>query len=179
MVSSDLNSIRTMVNSDLNSIRTLANSGLIFIWTLANSDLVFMWSELASGLGPNWLRSELTIAEVRIDQGLNRPRSELSDILTADILTKVLLKCFWSSPLPTIWILSKSLILIGGHGNRKAKFSKNKKKTFKNLEAGDLDVDNLTKLWRGTYISIGWYIHSFIHSVLLPVNGCRGTTDNF
>ena len=47
--------------------------------------------------------------------------------VTADILTKVLLECLWSSPLPTIWILSKSLILIGGHGNQKAKFSKNKK----------------------------------------------------
>ena len=32
--------------------------------------------------------------------------------VTADILTKVLLKYLWSSPLPTIWILSKSLILI-------------------------------------------------------------------
>ena len=42
--------------------------------------------------------------------------------VTADILKKVLLKCFWSSPLPTIWILSKSLIIIGGRGNRKAKF---------------------------------------------------------
>ena len=41
----------------------------------------------------------------------------------ADILTKVLLKCFWSSPRPTICILFKSLILIGGRGNRKAKFS--------------------------------------------------------
>ena len=48
--------------------------------------------------------------------------------VTADILTKVLLKCFWSSPLPTIWILSKSLILIGDHGNRKAKLKKKKKK---------------------------------------------------
>ena len=51
--------------------------------------------------------------------------------VTADIFTNVLLKYFWSSPLPTIWIVSKSLILIGGHGNRKAKFSektKNKKK---------------------------------------------------
>ena len=53
--------------------------------------------------------------------------------VTADILTKFLLKCFWSSPLSTIWILSKSLILIGGYGNRKAKFSKENKKTFKNL----------------------------------------------
>ena len=50
--------------------------------------------------------------------------------VTADSLTKVLLKCFWNSPLPTIGILSKSLILIGGHGNRKAKFSKKK---IKNL----------------------------------------------
>ena len=52
--------------------------------------------------------------------------------VTADILTKVLLKRFWSSPLPTIWILSKSLILIGGHGNRKAKFSRERKKNKKN-----------------------------------------------
>ena len=48
--------------------------------------------------------------------------------VTADILTKVLLKCFWSSPLPTIWISSKSLILIGGQGNRKTKASEKKKK---------------------------------------------------
>ena len=104
--------------------------------------------------------------------------------VTADILTKVLLKCFWCSPLPTTWILSKSLFLIGGHSNRKTKLSKNKKKvkkkkekiTLKNLEAGVLDVDNHTKPWRGTFISIGWYIHSFSP---LPVNGCRGTTDNF
>ena len=34
--------------------------------------------------------------------------------VTVDILAKVLLKSFWSSPLPTIRILSKSLILIGG-----------------------------------------------------------------
>ena len=47
--------------------------------------------------------------------------------VTADILTKVLLKCFWSSPLQTIQILSKSLILIGGHGYRKAKFSREEK----------------------------------------------------
>ena len=47
--------------------------------------------------------------------------------VTADILTKGLVHCFLSSPLPTIWILSKSLILIGGHGNRKAKFSREKK----------------------------------------------------
>ena len=50
--------------------------------------------------------------------------------VTADILTKVLQKCSWSSPLPTISILSKSLILVGNHGNRKAKFSN---LIFKNL----------------------------------------------
>ena len=44
--------------------------------------------------------------------------------VTADILTKVLQKCSLSSPLPTICILSKSLILIGGHCNQKAKFFK-------------------------------------------------------
>ena len=50
--------------------------------------------------------------------------------VTADILTKILLKCFWSSPLPTIWIWVKSLILIGGYGNQKAKYLKNKKKNI-------------------------------------------------
>ena len=47
--------------------------------------------------------------------------------VTADILTKVLQKCSWSSPLQTIWILSKSLVLIGCHGNRNVKFLKKKK----------------------------------------------------
>ena len=50
--------------------------------------------------------------------------------VTADILTKVLLKCFWSSPLQIIRILSKSLILIGGHGNRKAKLREKKQKNI-------------------------------------------------
>ena len=47
--------------------------------------------------------------------------------LIADILTKVLQKCSWSSPLQTIWILSTWLILIGCHGNRNFNFSKKKK----------------------------------------------------
>ena len=50
--------------------------------------------------------------------------------VTADILTKVLLKCFWSSPLQTIRILSKSLILIGGHVNQKAKLREKKQKNI-------------------------------------------------
>ena len=47
--------------------------------------------------------------------------------VTADILKKVLQKCFWGNPLPTI---CKVLILFGCHGNLKAKFSK---KIFRNL----------------------------------------------
>ena len=43
--------------------------------------------------------------------------------VTADILTDILQKGSWS-PLPAVWILPNSLILIGGHGNWKAKFSK-------------------------------------------------------
>ena len=44
--------------------------------------------------------------------------------LTADILTNFLQKCSLRIPLPTIWILSKPLNLIGCHGNRKAKRAK-------------------------------------------------------
>ena len=50
--------------------------------------------------------------------------------LTADILTKGLQKYSCSSPLPTIWILSKPLNLIGCHGNRNAKFVKKYLKIF-------------------------------------------------
>ena len=39
-------------------------------------------------------------------------------------------KCFLSSPLRLIWILSKSLNLIGYHGNIKGKFSKKYSKIF-------------------------------------------------
>ena len=44
--------------------------------------------------------------------------------LIADILRKVFQKCFLSSPLPKIRILSKPLNLIGCHGNQKDKFTK-------------------------------------------------------
>ena len=50
--------------------------------------------------------------------------------VTADILTKVLQKCSWSRPLPAIRILSKTLILVGCHANRKAKFSKKYSQIF-------------------------------------------------
>ena len=50
--------------------------------------------------------------------------------LTADILIKVLQKCSLSSPLPTVWILSKLLNLIGCHGNQKVKFAKKYSKIF-------------------------------------------------
>ena len=83
MASSDLNSIRILANSDFIFIWSLANSDPIFIWILANSDLVFMKSELASGQGPNWLRSESSkvridhswteLTKVRIVQGPNCP----------------------------------------------------------------------------------------------------------
>ena len=52
--------------------------------------------------------------------------------VTADILTKVLLKCFWSSPLPAIRILSKSLILMVATATEWLDLKKKKKysKTF-------------------------------------------------
>ena len=63
--------------------------------------------------------------------------------VTADILTKKLQKCSWSSPLQTIWILSKSLILNGCHGNQNVKFSK---KIFKNLLLRSLKRDEAETL---------------------------------
>ena len=48
--------------------------------------------------------------------------------LVADILANVFQKCLLSSPLPNIQFLSKTLTLIGSHGNRKAKFVKKKLK---------------------------------------------------
>ena len=50
--------------------------------------------------------------------------------LTTDILTKVLQKCSLSSSLPTIWILSKPLYLIGCNSNLNKKFAKNYSKIF-------------------------------------------------
>ena len=44
--------------------------------------------------------------------------------LIADILRTVLQKCFLSSRLQNMWILSKPLNLIGCYGNQKAKFAK-------------------------------------------------------
>ena len=55
---------------------------------------------------------------------MGKVKIEMHCYLIADILTKVLQKCSWSSPLQTI-----SLILIGFHGNQNVKFSK---KIFKN-----------------------------------------------
>ena len=61
---------------------------------------------------------------------MEKVKIEIYCYLIADILTKVLQKCSWRSPLQTIWILSKSLILIDCHDNRNVKFLK---KIFKNL----------------------------------------------
>ena len=55
----------------------------------------------------------------------------------ADILKKVFLNCLLSGPLPSKYILSKPLNLIGYHGNQKAKFVKNiKKSTSQKLYGG-------------------------------------------
>ena len=67
---------------------------------------------------------------------MEKVETDIYFCVTADSFTKVLLKCFWSSPLPTIWILSKSLILIGGHGNRKAKKKKIKTASFQKPYGG-------------------------------------------
>ena len=50
--------------------------------------------------------------------------------LSAESLTNVLQKCSLSSPVPSIWILSKPLNWVGCHGNRKAKFANKFSKTI-------------------------------------------------
>ena len=83
--------------------------------------------------------------------------------VTADILKKVLLKCFWISPVPTLWILSKSLILIGCHGNRKTKF---RKKIFKNFLLRSLKGDEAE-----TFHKCSWHypLHKFFFFLWLPM----------
>ena len=93
--------------------------------------------------------------------------------VTADILIKGLLKCFWSRPLPTIYIyiLPKSLILTGGHGNRKAKFFEKKKKKKKKKRQKKIKKSRsrcpgcwqpYETLKRNFYKY--WLVHSFIYS---------------
>ena len=47
----------------------------------------------------------------------------------ANILMKIFQKCLLSGPLPNIYLLSKPVNLIGCHGNQKAEFAKNIKKS--------------------------------------------------
>ena len=55
---------------------------------------------------------------------MRKVKTEIYCYLTADILTKVLQKCSFSSPLPNLSILSKPLNLIGCHGNQNDEFVK-------------------------------------------------------
>ena len=62
-------------------------------------------------------------------------------------LTTVLQKYSMSIPLPTIWILSKPLNLIGCHGNRKAKFAK----TYSNIISSEAIRGMKLKLCRNVH----------------------------
>ena len=68
--------------------------------------------------------------KVSIDLWWEKWKLAFISVLLQMFWKKVLQKCFWRTPLPTMWILSKSLILIGCHGNRKTKCLKKK---IKNL----------------------------------------------
>ena len=81
---------------------------------------------------------------------------------TAEILTNVLQKCSLSSPLPNISFLSKSLNLIGCHGNRKLKFEKKKK--YKKVISSEAIRGIKLKFYRHVY-SISLYKNG----VLLPL----------
>ena len=61
---------------------------------------------------------------------MGKVKIEIYCYLIADILTKIFQECSWSSPLQTILILSKLLIMIGCHGNRNIKFKKKYSKIF-------------------------------------------------
>ena len=86
--------ILTLANSDHKPIRTLANSDPISQKSLVNSDLNFPGSEF------------LPLAEVRISQGPNCPRSELStaEVRIRSELAKVRISscCHFIFPSPTI-----------------------------------------------------------------------------
>ena len=86
--------------------------------------------------------------------------------LTADTLTK---KCSLSSPLPTIWILSKRLNLFGCYGNQKAKFAKKYSKTISSESLRGLKL----KLCRNVH-NISLYKTFFILLPLLMCFHCYG-----
>ena len=58
----------------------------------------------------------------------------------------ILQKCLLSSPLHFIWLLSKSLNLIGCQGDKKGRFKKKKVKNLKNHKVGE-DFTFHTCLW--------------------------------
>ena len=68
--------------------------------------------------------------------------------LTADILTKMLQNYSSSNPLPTVWILSKPLNLIGCYGNRNAKFAKKK---YSKLISSETIIGMKLKLYRNVH----------------------------
>ena len=85
--------------------------------------------------------------------------------LTADILTSVLQECSLSSPLPNIWNLSKTLNLIGWHGNRKAKCA-NK---FSKIISTEATMGVKLKLCRNVY-NISFYKKTFLVDVALVLS---------
>ena len=66
---------------------------------------------------------------------MGKVKTGLYYYLTADILTKVLQKCSFSSPLTCISFFSNPLSLIGCHGDQKAKLANNIKKSSISSEA--------------------------------------------
>ena len=102
--------------------------------------------------------------------------------LTVDILTKALQKCSLSSPLWSIWILSKLLNLIGCHGNRKDKFAKKCSKIFSSEAIRGMNlklcrnVHNIS-LYKNYFLYCHWSFHWLVMGNVKVGLHCYLTTD--
>ena len=93
--------------------------------------------------------------------------------LTANILTKLYQKCFWSSPLRYTWLLPEPLNLICCLGNRIVKFAKNYLTLFISEAIWRMKLKNYRNVHNKLSLSSSLcFIRSL--SKLLILIGCHG-----
>ena len=105
--------------------------------------------------------------------GTDFPHTYNEKSLIADILTKVLEKCFMSSPLLNIKILFKQLDWIGCHGNKKRKKYKYMKKISSKAIRTIKLIHNICRPKNGvlhcqiaTVLSMLWQFKSFHRRIM-------------